>query len=63
MWNNGNLNCIGEMMKKMCRLTIDITQEDHRTFKAIAALEGRTMCFLLNKIIKDIIKEKRVIDV
>lgn len=51
-----------ESKKLLSRITIDIPEEDHKLFKALAATQGKTMRDLVVEFIKSTLKKSRSIE-
>jgi|688.fasta_scaffold1599683_2 hypothetical protein len=45
----------------LSRITIDIPEEDHKKFKALAAIKGKTMRELVVEAIKDHLEEDKAL--
>lgn len=51
-----------ESKKLLSRITIDIPEQDHKRFKALAAAQGKTMRELVVEFIKESIQKTRSIN-
>lgn len=51
-----------ESKKTLSRITIDIPEQDHKLFKAMAAAQGKTMRELVVEFIKSSLRQTRSIN-